>query len=428
MAKPVQSRRCPATVSGPHRPGARSPSQVAMSEPSCEREGITMSPWRRLRLVPPLVLALLVAACAQSGSSPSAAASPSGEPSLPATATPEPATAYPLTLTDDAGREVTLEAAARSASSAWRHRTPRSSAPWAPATAWSACPSTRSAIPMTWRPPLPTCRSSSASARSIVEAIVAAEPDLVLAAGNELTSTQDIDALTDLGLPVIVLYPESLDEVSADIELVGEALDAQAEAADVTCRHGRDDRRCGGCRRRRGGAAHLLRGERLRGHDLHRRRGLVPGVPDRDGRRRPDHRRCRYDRHRAGGSRHGRSGADRAGRRRVRPDHHRRDGRVARRLGRDDGRGRRAGGAAAGGHPDHAPRAADHRRPRGAGTGHPPRARSTDARRHRPGGDPPAPDRRDADQDGAGAGRWRPAPRHPAGHRRGAGQHPDRDR
>ena len=58
----------------------------------------------------------------------------------------------------------------------------------------------------------------------------------MLAAGNELTSTQDIDALTDLGLPVLVLYPESLDEVSADIELVGEALDAQAEAGR---RHGR---------------------------------------------------------------------------------------------------------------------------------------------------------------------------------------------
>ena len=66
------------------------------------------------------------------------------------------------------------------------------------------------------------------------EAIVATEPDLVLAAGNELTSSEDIDALTELGLPVIVLYPESLDEVSADIELVGEALDAQVEAAEVT--------------------------------------------------------------------------------------------------------------------------------------------------------------------------------------------------
>src|SRR6187551_763060 len=109
MAKPVQGRRCPATVSGSHHPGARSPSQVAMSEPSCEREGITMSPWRRTRLVPTLALALLVAACAPAGSGSSIDGVPSDEPSVPATATPEPATAYPLTLTDDAGREVTLE-------------------------------------------------------------------------------------------------------------------------------------------------------------------------------------------------------------------------------------------------------------------------------------------------------------------------------
>jgi iron complex transport system substrate-binding protein len=59
------------------------------------------------------------------------------------------------------------------------------------------------------------------------------EPDLVLAAGNNLTAPADIAALDELGYPVLVLYPESLDEVYADIELVGEALDAQPDAADV---------------------------------------------------------------------------------------------------------------------------------------------------------------------------------------------------
>jgi iron complex transport system substrate-binding protein len=66
------------------------------------------------------------------------------------------------------------------------------------------------------------------------EAIVAAEPDLILAAGNELTASTDIEALSDLGFPVLALYPESLSEVMQDIQLVGKALDAQAEAADVT--------------------------------------------------------------------------------------------------------------------------------------------------------------------------------------------------
>ncbi|MGI8658289.1 MAG: ABC transporter substrate-binding protein [Candidatus Limnocylindria bacterium] len=64
-----------------------------------------------------------------------------------------------------------------------------------------------------------------------LEAVVAAEPDVVLAAGNELTPTTVIDQLVDLGLPVIVLYPESLDEVAADIELVGMALGRDEAAA-----------------------------------------------------------------------------------------------------------------------------------------------------------------------------------------------------
>jgi len=203
-----------------------------MSEPSCEREGITMSSWRYFRLVSPLVLALLVAACAQTGSSPGTD-SPSGEQSLPATATPLPATIYPLTLTDDAGREVTLDSR------------PQRIVSLAPSNteivcALGACDSLVG-IPE-YQVGYPDDVAATVADLPIVvsygpvdrEAIVATEPDLVLAAGNELTSSEDIDALTELGLPVIALYPESLDEVSADIELVGEALDAQAEAAEVT--------------------------------------------------------------------------------------------------------------------------------------------------------------------------------------------------
>ena len=63
-----------------------------------------------------------------------------------------------------------------------------------------------------------------------VELVVDAEPDLVLAAGNELTPSPVIEQLDELGLTVLVLYPESLDEVYADIELVGAALGATDEA------------------------------------------------------------------------------------------------------------------------------------------------------------------------------------------------------
>ena len=323
MAKPVQGRRCPATVSGPHRPGARSPSQVAMSEPSCEREGITMSPWRHLRLVPPLVLALLVAACAQFGSSPSTATSPSGAPSLPATATPEPATVYPLTLTDDAGREVTLDAQ------------PERIVSLAPSNteivcALGACDSLVG-IPE-YQVGYPADVAATVADLPIVvsfgpvdrEAIVATEPDLVLAAGNELTSSEDI-ARPDRARPA---GDRPVPREPGRGERRHRAGRRGAGRAGRGRRgHGRDGgdhRRGGGRGRRSRGAADLLRGERVRGHHLHRRRGLLPGVPDRDGRRRSDHRRSRHDRHRAGGSRHGRSGADRARRRDLRPDHHRR--------------------------------------------------------------------------------------------------------
>jgi iron complex transport system substrate-binding protein len=205
-----------------------------MSEPSCEREGITMSPLRHLRLVPPsLVLAVLVAACAQPAATPSAPETPAGSPSTPATATPEPATVYPLTLTDDAGREVTLEAE------------PQRIVSLAPSNTEIVCAidaCDRLVGVPEYQVGYPDDVAATVADLPIVvsfgpvdrEAIVATEPDLVLAAGNELTSTQDIDALVDLGLSVIVLYPESLGQVSANIELVGEALNAQAEAAEVT--------------------------------------------------------------------------------------------------------------------------------------------------------------------------------------------------
>jgi iron complex transport system substrate-binding protein len=66
-----------------------------------------------------------------------------------------------------------------------------------------------------------------------IEKVVNAEPDLVIAAGNEQTPTSVIDRLEELGLTVLVLYPERLDEIYDDITLVGEALDEQEDAASL---------------------------------------------------------------------------------------------------------------------------------------------------------------------------------------------------
>jgi iron complex transport system substrate-binding protein len=206
-----------------------------MSEPSCEREGITMSPRLRVPLFSSAVLltAVLVAACAPPGSTQGTGSSAGVPASTAATPSEEPGTIYPLTLTDDAGREVTLEAA------------PQRIVSLAPSNteivcALDACdrlvgvPEYQVGYPedvLATIEDLPVVVSFGPVDR---EAIVAAEPDLILAAGNEQTRTTDIDALTDLGYDVLVLYPESVAEVSADIELVGQALDAQTEAAAVT--------------------------------------------------------------------------------------------------------------------------------------------------------------------------------------------------
>ena len=170
------------------------------------------------RLSAPIVLLLLLlGACAPSPSS-STAAPPSSQPS-------SVAAAFPLTLTDDAGREVTLEAE------------PQRIVSLAPSNTEIVCAidACDRLVGVTDFDDYPAevveIDKVVTMAQVDVEAVVAAEPDLVLAAGNELTPTAIIDQITDLGVPVLVLYPESLDEVSANIELVGMAVGRDGEAA-----------------------------------------------------------------------------------------------------------------------------------------------------------------------------------------------------
>ena len=75
--------------------------------------------------------------------------------------------------------------------------------------------------------------------------------------------------------------------------------------------------------------------------------------------------------HRDRGPRRRRSGAHPARRRQLRPDHHRRVGGRPTGLGDDDGRRRRSGRAGRRGHRHHAARAAHRGRPRGPGARHP---------------------------------------------------------
>lgn len=185
----------------------------------------------RLRTPSLVLVALFLAACDAPASPSAPAVQPtvaSSAPSVAATPTPMPAS-YPLTLTDDEGRVVTLEAE------------PQRIVSLAPSSteivcALGACDRIvgvndfRDGFPAEVLAALEEVPDVASFTGVDREALVAVDPDLVLAAGNNLTAPADIEAMADLGYPVLVLYPESLEEVYADIELVGEALDARTEA------------------------------------------------------------------------------------------------------------------------------------------------------------------------------------------------------
>ena len=68
----------------------------------------------------------------------------------------------------------------------------------------------------------------------IMEQVVALEPDLVLAGGNLLTKPDEIATMRELGYPVVVLYAPDVSSVMADIELIGASVGAAEEAAAMT--------------------------------------------------------------------------------------------------------------------------------------------------------------------------------------------------
>jgi iron complex transport system substrate-binding protein len=68
----------------------------------------------------------------------------------------------------------------------------------------------------------------------LLERVVDLDPQLVIAGGNDFTPPDDIDRLRELGYPVLVLYAETVDEVLADIDLIGQASGAAARAQEMT--------------------------------------------------------------------------------------------------------------------------------------------------------------------------------------------------
>jgi iron complex transport system substrate-binding protein len=64
----------------------------------------------------------------------------------------------------------------------------------------------------------------------VMEQVVEGDPDLILAAGNDFTKPDEIARMRELGYPVVVVYAPDVPAVLADIELIGQAI-GEADAA-----------------------------------------------------------------------------------------------------------------------------------------------------------------------------------------------------
>jgi cobalamin transport system substrate-binding protein len=195
---------------------------------------------RRVSLwsIPTLLLALAFVAAACTGSvastapvTPSAStalATATPVPTVAPTASPTPAPSFPLTLTDDEGGTVTLDAE------------PQAIVSLTPA-------ATETLFAVGAGPRVVATDDSSdypAGAKPLpdvvtfgtvdVEKIVSLNPDLVIAGGAGFTAADAIARLRDVKIPVLVVSTPSIEGIYSDIELVGSAVGATDAARTVT--------------------------------------------------------------------------------------------------------------------------------------------------------------------------------------------------
>jgi iron complex transport system substrate-binding protein len=185
----------------------------------------------RLILVP-LVLALL-AACAPAGQaspSPAASAAVTGAPATGAAATDAPtatpAPAFPVTLTDDEGTEVTIPAEPQRIVSLTPATTEILFAIGAGDRVVAKVEDIANFPPEAADIPVVATFSGVD-----VEQIVAFEADLVISAGIGLTQGDAVEQLRRADVPVLVTYPTSVEGALAGVRLIGQAT-GLSETAD----------------------------------------------------------------------------------------------------------------------------------------------------------------------------------------------------
>lgn len=182
-----------------------------------------------------LLLAISLAACGQTQTAtapqPTAAETKPAEQKPAETADTSQATdeaaktAYPLTLKDATGKEITFAAAPKKIVSLAPSETE----------ALFALGLDEQIVGVSDNDDYPEAAKSKPKMGGFelnTEAIVAAQPDIVFVA--DLTDDATVDSLRGLGLNVFKFNPDTLEDVMKDIAVYGEITDRQAEARAVT--------------------------------------------------------------------------------------------------------------------------------------------------------------------------------------------------
>jgi iron complex transport system substrate-binding protein len=177
-----------------------------------------------LRALSILFLALVVSLVSACSTTP--AASPAPQPTAAPAAKAEPASAFPITVTDDAGRQVTISKQPKRIVSISASNTEIVYALGlgdlvVGIDSYSNYPPEAKQKPIV-----------GSYSKPDLEQVVAAEPDLILATGIHVKSA--LPEMEKHNLPVVVVTPSDVAGVLSKIELVGKVTGRQKEAEALT--------------------------------------------------------------------------------------------------------------------------------------------------------------------------------------------------
>ena len=170
-----------------------------------------------------------LAACTGTATTPSISPStaPSSAPSASPSPSPSPSPAFPLTLTDDQGTQVSIPA---------KPARIVTLSPAATETVFALGEGARvvgKVQDVADYPPEAHAVPEVATYTGVdVEKIVALRTDLVLV-DTSLTKPDTLQKLRDVGIPVVQLLAANVDGVLGDITLIGRAIGADAQAGDL---------------------------------------------------------------------------------------------------------------------------------------------------------------------------------------------------